>query len=82
MFSACLSVYCGLQGAFALEDAIESGKAVEKEADLLVASAGGPGGDPLVDAVVSSLPSEVLTVGTGTRAQLHHKVKATSTHLL
>ncbi|KAG6546953.1 hypothetical protein Mapa_011569 [Marchantia paleacea] len=58
-------------GAFALEDAVEKGKPVEKEAELLVASAGGPGGDPLVDAVVSSLPPEALAAGSRTRAQLH-----------
>ncbi|BFI25381.1 MICOS complex subunit MIC60 [Marchantia polymorpha subsp. ruderalis] len=58
-------------GAFALEDAVEKGKPVEKEAELLVASVGGPGGDPLVDAVVSSLPTEALTAGSSTRAQLH-----------
>ncbi|CAM6087209.1 unnamed protein product [Calypogeia fissa] len=60
-------------GAFALEDAIERGEAALKEAVLLVASTGGPGGDPLVGAVISSLPSEALTAGTGTRAQLHQK---------
>ncbi|KAL3701717.1 hypothetical protein R1sor_019739 [Riccia sorocarpa] len=59
-------------GAFALEDAIERGNPVQKEAELLVASVGGPGGDPLVDAVVSSIPPDALTAGSWTRAQLQN----------
>ncbi|KAL2649969.1 hypothetical protein R1flu_018097 [Riccia fluitans] len=59
-------------GAFALEDAIERGDPIKKETELLVASAGGPGGDPLVDAVVSSIPPETLTAGSWTRGQIQN----------
>lgn len=52
---------------------MRSGAPLLEEAVLLMASAGGPGKDPVLDAALASIPGEVFQEGTKTRAQLHHK---------
>eukprot|EP00250_Pteridium_aquilinum_P003149 c1347_g1_i1 orf=106-2289(+) len=60
-------------GTFALEDAMKRGTPVEKEVALICSSYGGAGSDPLLDAVISSIPEQVIKKGTMTPSQLQQK---------
>lgn len=69
-----------LQGAFALEDALDRGKPLEEEVRLLAAAVGEK--DPLVMAALSSLPPNVAQQGPPTKAQLQEQVRMAGTMLV
>ena len=52
---------------------MKNGAPVEKVINLIFASYGGHGSDPLLDAALSSLPKDVHREGTKTLAQLHQQ---------
>lgn len=60
-------------GTFALEDAMKRGVPVLKEVALICSSYGGAGSDPLLDAIISSIPEQVAKKGTMTPSQLQQK---------
>ncbi|MCO5593785.1 hypothetical protein L7F22_047802 [Adiantum nelumboides] len=60
-------------GTFALEDAMKRGAPIEKEVNLICSSYKDAGLDPLVDAIISSLPEHAIKKGTLTPSQLQQK---------
>lgn len=60
-------------GTFALEEAMKRGAPVEKEVSLIRSSYRDTGLDPLLDAVISSLPQQAVKKGTLTPSQLQQK---------
>ncbi|GAQ89013.1 hypothetical protein KFL_004790060 [Klebsormidium nitens] len=61
-------------GAFALEDALESGQPLKEEVRLLAAAV--DEGDPLVMAALTSVPAVVAETGAPTRAELQERFEA------
>ncbi|KAI5080642.1 hypothetical protein GOP47_0003825 [Adiantum capillus-veneris] len=63
-------------GTFALEDAMKRGAPIEKEVNLIYSSYKNAGSDPLVDAIISSLPEHAIKEGTLTPSQLQQKFES------
>lgn len=60
-------------GTFALENAMKRGVDVQKEVALICSSYKDTGSDPLLDAVITSIPERVIKKGTMTPSQLQQK---------
>lgn len=66
-------VFCVLQGALALEDALSKGLPIQTELEALNTYLEGIDKDSILDLVLSSLPEETLKSGTDTILQLNQK---------